>query len=85
MVSMDIKESWNKILPRDIRGEEQDGEIVQEGEGEDKRFYNNVNAKIVESVEGIATAIAIIHNILTQSKNRGCVMLTRQYQTASTI
>jgi len=29
-----------------------------------KRFYNNVNSKTLKSVEEIATAVAIVHNLV---------------------
>jgi hypothetical protein len=29
-----------------------------------KRFYNNVNAKTLRSIEELVTAIAIMHNII---------------------
>jgi hypothetical protein len=29
-----------------------------------KRFYNNVNAKTLKSLEGLATTIAAMHNII---------------------
>jgi hypothetical protein len=39
--------------------------VVQGIEGEDKkRFYNNVNAKTLKSIEELATAIAAMHNII---------------------
>ncbi|MEM2041538.1 MAG: DDE-type integrase/transposase/recombinase, partial [Nitrososphaerota archaeon] len=33
-----------------------------------KRFYNNINSKTVKSIEEIATAIALIHNILLNTQ-----------------
>jgi hypothetical protein len=30
-----------------------------------KRFYNNINAKTLKSLEELVTAIAIIHNIIS--------------------
>jgi len=41
-----------------------------------KRFYNNVNAKTIKSVEEIASAVALTHNILAQGKSQGGVILT---------
>ena len=39
-----------------------------------KRFYNNVNAKTVKSIEEIATAIALIHNLkLNPWEGRGVI------------
>jgi transposase-like protein len=29
-----------------------------------KRFYNNVNSKTLKSIEEIATAVAIVHNLV---------------------
>jgi hypothetical protein len=29
-----------------------------------KRFYNNVNSKNLKSIEEIATAVAIVHNLV---------------------
>jgi hypothetical protein len=29
-----------------------------------KRFYNNINAKTLKSIEELVTAIAIMHNII---------------------
>jgi hypothetical protein len=29
-----------------------------------KRFHNNVNSKTLKSIEEIATAVAIVHNII---------------------
>jgi transposase-like protein len=29
-----------------------------------KRFYNNINAKTLKSIEEIATAVAIVHNLV---------------------
>jgi hypothetical protein len=33
-----------------------------------KRFYNNVNAKTLKSIEELVTAIAIMHNIIRAGK-----------------
>ncbi|MEM1949364.1 MAG: hypothetical protein QXY50_02730 [Candidatus Caldarchaeum sp.] len=33
-----------------------------------KRFYNNINSKTVKSIEEIATAIALTHNILNTQR-----------------
>ncbi|PUA31122.1 MAG: hypothetical protein B9J98_07750 [Candidatus Terraquivivens tikiterensis] len=41
-----------------------------------RRFYNNINTKTVKSIEEIATAIALTHNTLTQSRSQGGVILT---------
>ncbi|MEM4303959.1 MAG: DDE-type integrase/transposase/recombinase [Candidatus Caldarchaeum sp.] len=37
-----------------------------------KRFYNNI--KTVKNIEGIATTIAIIHNLLQKTKTEGGVI-----------
>jgi hypothetical protein len=29
-----------------------------------KRFYNNINAKTLKSIEELVTAIAMVHNII---------------------
>jgi transposase-like protein len=39
-----------------------------------KRFHNNVNAKTLKSIEEIATAVAIVHNLVRTG--RGEVILT---------
>jgi hypothetical protein len=39
-----------------------------------KRFYNNVNSKTLKSIEEIATAVAIVHNLVRTG--RGEVILT---------
>ena len=39
-----------------------------------KRFYNNINAKTLKSIEEIATAVAIVHNLVRIG--RGEVILT---------
>jgi hypothetical protein len=36
-----------------------------------KRFYNNVNSKTLKSIEEIATAIAIVHNLVRIGKRGG--------------
>jgi len=41
-----------------------------------KRLHNNVNAKTIKSIEEIASAVALTHNILTQSISQGGVILT---------
>jgi hypothetical protein len=33
-------------------------------EEQDKRFYNNVNSKTLKNIEGIATAVAIMHKLV---------------------
>jgi len=39
-----------------------------------KRFYNNINSKTVKSIEEIATAIALIHNIIIETRMEGSVL-----------
>jgi len=39
-----------------------------------KRFYNNVNSKTLKSIEEMATAVAIVHNLVRTG--RGEVILT---------
>jgi len=39
-------------------------------------FGNNMNAKTVKGIEEITTAIAILHNIITQNIKQGGVILT---------
>ncbi|MEM4374462.1 MAG: hypothetical protein QXI97_05635, partial [Nitrososphaerota archaeon] len=39
-----------------------------------RRFYNNINSKKVKSIEEIASAIAIIHNLLQKTKTEGGVI-----------
>jgi transposase-like protein len=39
-----------------------------------KRFYNNINAKTLKSMEGLVTVIAAIHNIIKAGKEE--VILT---------
>ncbi len=48
--------AWIGIHTLDLRQQE------KELKDRTKRFYNNVNAKTVKSIEEIATAIAPIHN-----------------------
>jgi transposase-like protein len=35
-----------------------------------KRFYNNVNSKTLKSIEEIATAVAIVHNLIRIGRGR---------------
>jgi len=41
-----------------------------------KRIYNNVNTKSVKNVEETAKAITLLHNIITQTRSLGGVILT---------
>jgi hypothetical protein len=36
-----------------------------------KRFYNNVNTKILKCLEGLVTTIVAIHNIIKGKKRGG--------------
>jgi len=36
-----------------------------------RRFHSNVNAETIKSVEEMASAVALAHNILAQSKSQG--------------
>ncbi len=36
----------------------------QEIEEQDRKFHNNVNSKTLKSIEEIATAVAIVHNLV---------------------
>jgi len=38
-----------------------------------KRFYNNVNAETIKSIEELVSAIALIHNLLLQSTRGGVI------------
>ncbi|MCR8463667.1 MAG: hypothetical protein QXH55_05755 [Candidatus Korarchaeota archaeon] len=38
-----------------------------------KRFYNNVNAKTITSIEELVSAMALIHNLLLQSTRGGVI------------
>jgi transposase-like protein len=38
--------------------------LFRELKNRTKRFHNNVNAKTLKSVEEIATAVAIVHNLV---------------------
>jgi len=40
-----------------------------------KRFHNNINAKTLKSIEVIATAVAIVHD-LVRTRRRGEVIPT---------
>jgi hypothetical protein len=53
---MGIGETGNNLLPLDLR--------KQGIEEQDKRFHNNVNSKTLKSIEEIATAVAIAHNLV---------------------
>jgi hypothetical protein len=35
-----------------------------------ERFYNNVNSKKLKSIEEIATAVAIVHNLIRIGRGR---------------
>ncbi|PUA33016.1 MAG: hypothetical protein B9J98_02760 [Candidatus Terraquivivens tikiterensis] len=41
-----------------------------------KRFYNNINTKSIKNVEETAKAITLLHNIITQTRSLGGVILT---------
>jgi putative transposase len=41
-----------------------------------KRFYNNVNSKNLKSIEDIAMAVAIVHNLVRTGIGRGEVIPT---------
>jgi hypothetical protein len=41
-----------------------------------KRFHNNVNSKTLKSIEEIATAVAIVHNLSKDRKSGGNTNLT---------
>jgi transposase-like protein len=41
-----------------------------------KRFYNNINAKTLKSIEELVTAIAAMHNIIRAGGKRGNTNLT---------
>jgi transposase-like protein len=41
-----------------------------------KRFNNNINTKSVKNVEEMTKAIALLHNITTQTRNLEGVILT---------
>jgi hypothetical protein len=41
-----------------------------------KRFYNNVNAKTLKCIEEIATAVAIVHNLVRIGRREGNTNLT---------
>jgi hypothetical protein len=45
-----------------------------------KKFYNNINAKTLKSLEELITTIAAMHNIIRPGG--GEVILTRQYPSA---
>jgi transposase-like protein len=38
--------------------------LFRELKNRTKRFYNNVNSKTLKSIEEIATAVAIVHNLV---------------------
>jgi putative transposase len=38
--------------------------LFRELKNRTKRFYNNVNSKILKRIEEIATAVAIVHNLV---------------------
>ncbi|MEM1967325.1 MAG: hypothetical protein QXN23_01730 [Candidatus Caldarchaeum sp.] len=48
--------------------------MVQGNEGRSKRFYNNINAKTVKSIEELVIAIALFHNILLNLVREGGVI-----------
>ncbi|MEM2216338.1 MAG: DDE-type integrase/transposase/recombinase, partial [Nitrososphaerota archaeon] len=39
-----------------------------------KRFYNNINSKTIKRLEEIAAAIALIHNIIIETRMEGGVL-----------
>ena len=41
-----------------------------------KRFHNNVNSKTLKSIEDIATAVAIVHNLVRTGRGGGNTNLT---------
>jgi hypothetical protein len=38
--------------------------VFRELKNKKKRFHNNVNSKTLKSIEEIATAVAIVHNLV---------------------
>jgi hypothetical protein len=45
-------------------------------ENRTKRFYNNINAKALRSIEDIVMAVAIVHNLVRTGIRRGEVIPT---------
>ena len=64
LYSIGIGEIGDNLLPRDLRQQEQNREVVGEMKERTKRFHNNINAKTLKSLEELATATAAMHNII---------------------
>jgi hypothetical protein len=59
----------------------------RELENRTKRFYNNINAKALKSIEEIATAVAVVHNLVriegsnTNLTVPNCIKLSKVFNT----
>lgn len=74
MVPVGFKKTRPRILPREILGEERDGEWFRGMKEGAKGFHDDV--KVIKGMEEMASAVATTHNMLAQGKIQGGVILT---------